>query len=421
MSQPTSPAPARVPTTALGRAWRTGVDPFLVDGPLRLLYVSALIDAVGLGTYTTCSAVYFSQGVGLDNAGVGVALTWAAIASMLGILPVGWLADRTGARRALIMLYLWRGVAFVALACADNILTASIGAAAAGLLSRSMSPITQALALDLASEPERRIRALAAMRSLRNGGFALGALPSAIAVATHGYRPMLFSAVLLFLVAAVVSVRLPSSVTPRHTKVNRGNALRDRRFLMLTVANAAVGLQTVLFVIGLPLWLVEQTDAPHWLVSFVAVTNTVMILLLQVHASRGAERTVQARRLILVAGLVSALACLLPPAAARTGALGAALVMAGAVVLFTGAQLWLTGGGWGLAVAYSPEEGRSGYFAVFNLGLAAVTILGPTVVTTIVAAGSVGWLVAAAYFVLAGLAARLLPAWPDASERRTVE
>jgi MFS family permease len=232
---------------------------------------------------------------------------------------------------------------------------------------------------------------------------------------------MLFSAVLLFLVAAVVSVRLPSSVTPQHTKVNRGNALRDRRFLALTVANAAVGLQTVLFVIGLPLWLVERTDAPHWLVSFVAVTNTAMILLLQVHASRGAERTVRARRLILIAGLVSALACLLPPAAARAGALGAALVMAAAVVLFTGGQLWLTGGGWGLAVAYSPEEGRSGYFAVFNLGLAAITILGPTVVTTIVAAGSIGWLVAAAYFVLAGLAARLLPAWPEASERRTTE
>jgi len=156
-------------------------------------------------------------------------------------------------------------------------------------------------------------------------------------------------------------------------------------------------------------------------VSFVAVTNTAMILLLQVHASKGAERTVHARRLIVIAGPVSALACLLPPVATRTGAVGAAVVMAAAVILFTCAQLWLTGGGWGLAVAYSPSEGRGGYFAVFNLGLAAVTIVGPTVVTAIVAAGSVGWLVAAGYFVIAGLAARLLPAWSHSDERSSVE
>ncbi|MDQ2958968.1 MAG: MFS transporter [Actinomycetota bacterium] len=409
MAETATPVTSREPSR-LRRAWQSAAGPFLVDGPLRLLYVSALIDAVGLGTYTTCSAVYFKQGIGLSNAEVGLALTAAAGASLLGILPVGWISDRMGARRALMMLYLWRAIAFIALATAHNLLTASIAAGAAGILSRSMSPVTQALALDLATGAQRRIQALAAMRALRNGGFALGAIPSAIAVATHGYRPMLLSAVALFLFAAAISYRMPSTTKPARNAVDRRGASRDRRFLALTVANAAVGLQTVLFVIGLPLWLVERTDAPRWLVSFMAVTNTVLILALQVRASRGAERTVTARRLIIVAGLVSAGACLLPPVASHVGGLAAALVMAADVALFTLAQLWLSGGGWGLAVAYSPEEGRAGYLAVFNLGLAAVTILGPALVTAIVAAGTLGWLVAAGYFVLAGFAARLLPA-----------
>ncbi|MFD0385246.1 hypothetical protein ACFQ2B_32315 [Streptomyces stramineus] len=92
-------------------------------------------------------------------------------------MPLGAVADRIGARRALISFFAYRAVAFAAILLARDFVTALAAVAAAGLISRATGPVTQALVLEMTDTEQERVSALAATRALRNAGYALGRCP----------------------------------------------------------------------------------------------------------------------------------------------------------------------------------------------------------------------------------------------------
>src|SRR6476619_4960142 len=63
------------------------------------LAAQSLLFALGEGTFLTCSAVFFTQIVGLSAAQVGLGLTFAGVAAFLAALPMGKLVDRFGPKR----------------------------------------------------------------------------------------------------------------------------------------------------------------------------------------------------------------------------------------------------------------------------------------------------------------------------------
>jgi MFS family permease len=415
---------AGAPPPAVGRsgplAWtRAALGPFLVGGELRRLYVATLVDAVGLGTYLAMSALYLTQGVGLTNRSAGVALSLAGLASLVGLLPVGVLGDRWGARRVLVLLFAYRALAFAALAVAHDFATVVVGVVAAGVISRATGPLTQALVLDVVGPQASGVEALAVVRALRNAGFALGAAPAAIAVAVgarDAYRGVLFLSVASFLLAAL-AVRGVSGGrgTPAPGR-RRTRMIRDGRFVVLTVASGMLTLHALVLAIGFPLWLVQHTAAPRWLAALLAAVNTVLSVLLQVRFSRGAERLATSRRMLVVSGLLLAAVCILVPVTGRLPALlsGACFVLL--VTALTFAELWQSAGSWGYTVALAPEHQRGSYLAFFSLGFTAVTIAGPALITALVDLRLLGWLLLAAWFLVATAIVSMLPARVSSGE-----
>ena len=55
----------------------------------------------------------------------------------------------------------------------------------------------------------------------------------------------------------------------------------------MSVCGGVLGTHQVLLNVVIPLWLVEETDAPRVLLAWLFGTNTVMAVLLQVAAARG--------------------------------------------------------------------------------------------------------------------------------------
>ena len=63
--------------------------------------------------------------------------------------------------------------------------------------------------------------------------------------------------------------------------------LRNRGFLAMSFCDGILGTNQVLLNVVIPLWLVQETDAPRVLLAWLFGTNTVLAVLLQVPASRG--------------------------------------------------------------------------------------------------------------------------------------
>ncbi|MFI0983112.1 hypothetical protein ACH4SP_39630 [Streptomyces sp. NPDC021093] len=116
----------------------------------------------------------------------------------------------------------------------------------------------------------------------------------------------------------------------------RSNPWRDRTYLLYTATEAVLFLDDVIFSVGLPLWIVHATDAPHGLAPLLLVLNNVLVVVLQVPMAKLAPTTHAARRLLLpLAGsFVVGTVALAASAAAGTWSAVAALLLAAAALTF---------------------------------------------------------------------------------------
>ena len=235
------------------------------------LSAQSLLFALGEGAFLTGSAVFFTQIVGLSAAQVGLGLTFAGIAAFLAAVPMGKLVDRFGPKKMwavsatgqAAMFGLWPFITdfreFVAMAIGMEIIGA-LGHAAHGAYTIDVLP------------PDQRVKSRAYMYSALNLGFTLGSLAGGIALAFRSndvLHALPWFTSLVFLVNAAAVSRLPRAThdnrTPaeRKMKVPGPGPLRNPGWLLTTFFGGVFWTNQVLLNIVIPLWLVEQTDAPR--------------------------------------------------------------------------------------------------------------------------------------------------------------
>ena len=102
----------------------------------------------------------------------------------------------------------------------------------------------------------------------------------------------------------------------------------------------------VLLNIVIPLWLVQETDAPRVLLAFLFGTNTVMCIFLPMAAARGVKDVTTALRAIRFSTAFFVASCLITLYTHDTvGWVTIALVWLGHVTV-TGAELYLSAASW---------------------------------------------------------------------------
>ena len=67
--------------------------------------------------------------------------------------------------------------------------------------------------------------------------------------------------------------------------------------MLVTFFNGTMWTNQVLLNVVIPLWLVEATDAPHWLLAWLFGTNTVMCIFLPAYTSKGVRNLADAEAL----------------------------------------------------------------------------------------------------------------------------
>jgi MFS family permease len=377
----------------------------------RRLLAIFFIDSIGTGLFLAGSALFFTRAVGLTSGQVGLGLSLSAVAGFLCSVPLGRLADRFGSRRALVALYVWRGLGFLAYVLVDDLAGFLLVACLLGAGEWAVGPLVQAL-VGAAEEGESRVRTMAAMNAVRNAGFLLGALLATLAIASDNpdaYRALVVADAASFFVAALLLTRISIGGRPSRPErtAERRLRVRDLRYLALAASNGVLFLHTVVLSVGLPLWIATRTEAPAAVVGVVVALNTALAITLGVRLSRGGDGLRAGAARHNRAGWCLAACCALVALSGELGSTGATIVLLAATVVLTLGELWQSMGGWGVSYALAPEDQRNTYLTIYYLGEPLASMAGPALLTmAVITAGSAGWLALACLFALAGLLVR---------------
>ncbi len=388
---------------------RSPVTQLLPTTPLaRALSTQSILSAAGDGFFLTGNAVFFTQVVGLSAAQVGLGLTLAGVVTFFFAIPLGRLADRVGAKRVWGLTALVQAVLYLLWPLASGFASFLAVTIALELTATASRAARGSYTLSVFAGADR-VRSLAFMRAARNIGYTLGALMGGLALATGSLTairavPVLTAGILG--VNALLVTRLPVLAHVEAPAATEGlfspSALRNRGFLAMTACDGVISTNQVLLNVVIPLWLVEQTDAPRVLLAWLFGTNTVLAVLLQVRASRGAETITGALRASRISGAFFVLSCLIVLVTHDTvGWVTIAMVWVGHVTV-TGAELYQSAGHWGLVAELSDPARRGEYQGAAQLGWTAGSVWAPAVYTFLaINWGTTGWLLIAAIVVLA--------------------
>ncbi|MEV3859463.1 MFS transporter [Streptomyces sp. NPDC050095] len=389
---------------------------------VRSLAAAQLANSVGDGAYYVTSALYFTRVVGLSPTQIGLALTLAwAIGAVAGV-PLGALADRRGPRGTSALLALATAAAVLSFLVIRSYPAFLLAVVAYAVAQCGLAAARQALLAGLVA-PGERTAVLARLQSTLNAGLAVGAGIGGLALqhdTAGGYLAVFALDGAGFVVCALILARLPE-VTPtpvRAAKEPRLAVLRDRPYAAVTLLNAVLLLRMPLLSLAVPLWIVEHTAAPGWLVSALFVLNTLGVMAFQVRMARGVDGLRGATRAVRRSGVVMLASCAVFAASAATGlgAWGAAAVLVLASVLQLVGEMQQSAGSWQLAFALAPAHQVGQYQGFFGTGVPLARTVGPLVLTALLITWGVpGWLLLGAVFLAAGTAMGPVARWAERS------
>ena len=394
-------------------------------GPLRRYAFVSLVDATGTGMFLTVSVLFFTRFAGLAAGSVALGLSLAGLVAMIGAVPLGSLGDRFGHRRVWVLVTVVQAVVYAAYPFVRTFGEFVTLAAVAALAEVGGSPLRAGYLSRIAGP--QRVRARAYNQAVSSDGWALGALAAGVALGV-GSRAAYVSLVLAdaasFAIAAVILLTLPAAppagplaagpagdgpagdtaagdaaagLGPSSRQAGGGRprpVLRDPRYLTVCVLNGLLMTYGAILTVGLPLWITRRTHAPAWTVAGTFLASTLLVVTLQVRASRGTDSVPGAARAVRRSGALLLAACLVL-ASTRALPVPAAIIVLGAgSVLLTLGEVLQQAGGWSLSYGLAPEDRQGEYLGAFAMGTRIYDSLGPVLVTSLILGlGQLGWAV----------------------------
>ncbi|MEO6086833.1 MAG: MFS transporter [Umezawaea sp.] len=373
-----------------------------------MLAAAQLANSLGDGAYLVCSALYFTRIVGLSATQIGLGLTlgWA-IGSVAGI-PLGHLADRRGARGTAVLLALATAVAVGSFLVVRTYVPFVISVCLYASCQSGLAAARQALLAGLVDKAKRtEVRAY--LQSTVNAGLAVGAALGGLAlqIDTREAYLAVFALDAVGFVAAAVVLRALPAVPPVPAVVGEPAlaVLRDRPYALVTLLNTVMLLYMPLLSLVVPLWIVQRTEAPRWVVAALLVLNTIGVVLFQVRVARRVTGLDSAARFVRWAGLAMLASCAVFALSAGGNAWTAVLVLLVAAGLQLIGEMMLASGAWEIGFDLAPSDNQGQYQGFFGSGVPVARMVGPLLLTTLVLGwGAAGWLVLGGLFLAAGLA-----------------
>ncbi|MFE5582832.1 MFS transporter [Kitasatospora sp. NPDC056531] len=383
----------------------------------RIMLLAEGVDRTGTGVWAAASVLYFTYVCGMDAGRLGLLLGVGAVAGIAGSPLAGRAAERLPVRGLLIGCHLLRLGTMGLLLVVDHYAALLVVVALTCLAERGAKTLEMLFATRVAGDRRSTYQAL--FRSVANAGYAVGAGVAAIGLAvgtTTAYRALIVANALSYVLAAAMIWRTEEPdgrglVTASAESVNGAAAgptvggpsagepsavpspWRDRGYLLFVLLDLPMCLDDSILNVGLPLWLIHHTDAPHAVVPVFLTLNTVLVVLLQMRVSAWAERPRGATTAVGWYGLLLLATCVLIALSTGGGPWSATIALLAAAALVTLAELMRSVSSWELAVSLAPPRARASYLGVAGMSQSVQKSVGPMLLTgAVMVAGPVGWL-----------------------------
>ncbi|HEV2345266.1 MAG TPA: MFS transporter [Actinocrinis sp.] len=387
------------------------------SGPLRPLAGSVFVATAGGGLLMGSSTLYLTRIVGMSVDLVGLGLTVGGALGLAAGPLVGHLADRRGPREVHIATMVAGAVATGGYALVRSfavlvlvaLLTTAIGAAA----SASRAPLIRALTGNGSTS------FLSYQRAVSNVGIMLGILVATIGIqldTAAAYLAMISIGAATLLVAGALLLRLPhvEPLVAERSASSRRAALADRPYLAATLVNGAMSVHLAIPTFALPLWIVNHTSAPRVAVTGFMIVNGLLVVGLQVRASRGVVDPRSAGVRMRWAGLAifagSALIGVMP----GRSWWAALLVLLAATVVYTFGEIWQAAASFELAFGLAQPHMQGQYAGIFGLGAGAANTVAPAILAPLcLDRGMPGWLALGVLFAIFGALTPAVVRWAE--------
>ena len=376
------------------------------DPTVRKLTFANFINTFGNGMFHTVGIIYFSFTVGLGAHAVAFAFTIGAAVSLAVSVPAGHLADRYSPKLIGIVSFTLQGLilgaqiftktwnVFVVLLCLEYFVERF------GQNAR-MSYIAQI------GEGQKRVEARAYMRAVTNLGIGAGTLIAGIALAINtatAYKTMIALDALTFIFAAIAYARVPNipPTLQEHEKFD-WTVLKDHRYIVATALDGGLTLHFLIQNIAIPVWVVQETNAPRWMISVIMLMNTLAIVLFQVRTSKKYTDVRIAVRQFQRASLYVAIACLIYATSTGVNAYLASAILLIAMGAHIAGELVGSNASWMIAMDLADERRQGVYQGIWSMGFGLTDMIGPSIlVALVIGIGQFGWVILAAWFILVG-------------------
>ncbi|WP_328316358.1 MFS transporter [Streptomyces sp. NBC_00388] len=379
------------------------------DDGRRMLWIT-LINKAGTGLWMGAAALYFTLVAGLPVAEVGILMGISGTAGIAGAPLAGHLADRFPLTRVLVAAQVQQALALLALLTTHDFTLMLLCSAAGSLGDRGSNVLTRLYSARVGGAD--RIRYQAVQRTVSNAGWGIGGLAAAATLGlgtTHAYQALLIGNAVSYAVVAALTLRCGEPKAPSRVVTGSGtrasavpppNPWRDRTYLLFTATETMLFLDDAVLQVGMPLWIVHATTAPHGLAPLLMVLNCALVVFCQLPLSRFAGTAQSARRLLLPLGGFFTAGCLAMTASSRGSTWTAVSALVVAAIALTVAEMLHATASWELSVALAADGAQGAYLGVHGLASSAQRSGGPLLVTAVIAAGPAAWPVLGAGVVL---------------------
>jgi hypothetical protein len=367
----------------------------------RIMLSAQFLDRTGTGVWNAAEVLYFTVVARLDARGIGLLIGIGAAAGILGSPVAGRLAARYSVRTLLISCHMLRLVALCAMLASTRFTVLLPAVTVIFFGDRAAKTLEMLFAADVAGPERATYQAL--FRSVANAGFAIGAGIAAIGLAVgtrDAYRALILLDALSFIVCSLLVRRVRTDSEPRPQASSQttdavliANPWRDPGYLIFVFLDIFMTTDDPILNVGIPLWLITRTSAPHALIPAFLALNTVLVVALQMRISAATKGPLDATTAVARYGVIILATCVCIAAAPEFDTFLASLVLLFATGLQTLAELMRSVSSWELAVALAPDDARPAYLGVAGMSQSIQKSAGPLVLTSVVmVAGPVGWL-----------------------------
>lgn len=256
------------------------------------------VSALGTGAVYPVNIIYLHLVRGLPVGLVGLSVTASALAALLSAAVAGNLAESCGGRTVTVIALLVQACGAVAMVEVRSTPAAMAAMAMQGIGSGSFYAALTPLVAQI-SVGSRRVWLLSLRYAVNNAGIGVGAVLGGLAIARDdlsGYVGLYLANAVSFLVFAAILSALPVVVGARAGQPGPG--LRDyirplvdprfRRLLLLQLLIVSCGYAQIDS--SMPLYARQRLHLSPVFIGAIIATNTVLVVGLQVPATRWANR-----------------------------------------------------------------------------------------------------------------------------------